>query len=69
MVFNNRGIRICYRIARRQGYARGEPALQSTLAGDRRLKAAFAIIEASDWKADPLLVVKQGIQADSTLSG
>lgn len=50
--------RVCYRIMRRSGYARGEVALAKAHAMVARLTGAFAVMDASDWKADPMRVVR-----------
>lgn len=51
-----RQARTLYRIKRRQGYARGAPAINAVRSALVRLTGAFAVMEASDWKANPLLL-------------
>lgn len=48
--------RICYRIMRRAGHARGEIALNQARAMVARLTGSFAVMEASNWTADPMRV-------------
>lgn len=51
-------VRTAYKIHRRRGHARGAEALARAEATVARLTAAHAIMEASDWKADALRVVR-----------
>lgn len=55
----DRKLRVTYKIMRRRGFGRGEPALKEARAMVIRLTGAIAVMDASDWKADPLRVARQ----------
>jgi len=54
-------IKRVYRHFRRRGYAKGEPALQAALNTHARLSGAFAVMEASGWRADPIQLAKNAL--------
>lgn len=58
---NQRAILFCYKFQRRRGYGRTE-ALQRALTQRARMKGLFAVMEASDWKANPNRIAAQASQ-------
>lgn len=55
---NQRAILICYKFARRRGHDR-DSALQNAYARHARLSASAAVLIASDFTANPILIAAQ----------
>jgi len=54
----SRQIIFLYRSFRRRGYAKGQPALNAIFKMHVRLSGSFALMEATNWKANPLQLAK-----------
>jgi hypothetical protein len=58
---HHRAIIICYKFYRRRGYDR-QDALERGIAKHNRLMGMVAVMDASGWKADPILVAYNASQ-------
>lgn len=63
---NQRAVLAGYKFFRRRGYGRDD-ALQRGIAMHNRLTGAFAVMDASDWKINPLSVARDAVFSQVTM--